>query len=361
MLIGIFGTGRNGSSLITYLLDGLGETYVHPVEEKFLTGFDCVSQNKKISRLINQNCIDYPLNHINKNVDTSLLNFMQPSINMFNKHCEETVGDVSKIQIKNIHSILNKKNYSAKNFVSDYLIEISNKAIPNNNFKNYLFKSIETPYIKDYQLLFPNMKFIHIVRNPYDIFSSQKRSLIENKSLPASYLGSDWLVSMIRYRWDPHMNFIKKIQDNSNHIIIKYEDLTANPENEVTRISKFLNVSPPKRPKAQTIFNDRDKINWGGNPSKKGIKMPNTVVKNLQIKSNYEEILSKREVDLISYALNDSIKFLDYELKSNKSKKQVFLSYLKVDKWEFINCNSPIRLLKGIFGFFLRRIFIFRL
>ena len=56
MLIGVFGTGRNGSSLIGRLLDGLGDTYVHPVEEKFLTGFDDLGKYGRVTRLVEQNC-----------------------------------------------------------------------------------------------------------------------------------------------------------------------------------------------------------------------------------------------------------------------------------------------------------------
>lgn len=34
-LIGIFGTGRNGRTLLTRLLDGIDGVYVHPVESNF--------------------------------------------------------------------------------------------------------------------------------------------------------------------------------------------------------------------------------------------------------------------------------------------------------------------------------------
>lgn len=361
MLIGIFGTGRNGSSLITYLLDGLGETYVHPVEEKFITGFNRVANNKKISRFEDQNCINYPLRFLDKNVSRSKLNFIQSSIDMLNKHCSETISDFSKLHIKNIGDILKEENYSLKSFIESYLKEISDKVVANNNFKNYLFKSIETPYIANYQYFFPDMKCIHIIRNPYDVFSSQKRSLIDNKSLPATYLGYDWLISMIEYRWNPHMEYIDKISNNKNHIIVKYEDLTSRPEFEIQKIAKFLNVTSPKRPTTQTIFNNKDKENWGGNPSKKGIIMPNTVVKDLQVKSSYNEILSAREIDLISLRLKDSIKNFDYELKSQKSKNDILNSYLKIDKSEYIHCNSISRIIKAIFGFFYRRIYLLRL
>ncbi len=37
MLIAIFGTARNGSTLFLRLLDGIAETYVHPVESSFLS------------------------------------------------------------------------------------------------------------------------------------------------------------------------------------------------------------------------------------------------------------------------------------------------------------------------------------
>ena len=64
MLIGLFGTGRNGSSLIGRLLDGLQDTYVHPVEELFLTAFDDLAHRGRLTRMVVQNCTTQPLTHL---------------------------------------------------------------------------------------------------------------------------------------------------------------------------------------------------------------------------------------------------------------------------------------------------------
>ncbi len=49
MLIAIFGTGRNGSTLLERLLDGVPETYVHPADETFLCCFDDPARHGRYS------------------------------------------------------------------------------------------------------------------------------------------------------------------------------------------------------------------------------------------------------------------------------------------------------------------------
>ena len=76
-------------------------------------------------------------------------------------------------------------------FVRRYLNNLARFLRPDITFKHHLFKSIETPYIEEYEQRFPDMRFVHIMRNPVPVCSSQKRSLLENKGYYASYLGYD--------------------------------------------------------------------------------------------------------------------------------------------------------------------------
>ena len=69
MLVGIFGTGRNGSSLLTRLLDGIDNSYIHPIEINFLSAMDDLSAS---SRRVKKNTRHYskikPLSNINKKI-----------------------------------------------------------------------------------------------------------------------------------------------------------------------------------------------------------------------------------------------------------------------------------------------------
>ena len=84
MLIGLFGTGRDGSSLIGRLLDGLQDTtYGHPVEELFLTAFDDLAHHGRLTRLVVQNCTTRPLAHLGGTLSSGLLEcYNYPSLEL---------------------------------------------------------------------------------------------------------------------------------------------------------------------------------------------------------------------------------------------------------------------------------------
>ena len=360
MLIGIFGTGRNGSTLLGRLLDGLEDTYIHPVEEKFLTVFNDLVNFGSVKQSTQQNCTRRKLSNletstislstISKEFNNSLHSLYQD----FVQNCLETKS-VPKILCENI---LNNQLYTAHDFVEEYLQKIGQIVQSSLSFNHCMFKTIETPYISEYVNLFPNMRFIHIVRDPVTTCSSQKRSLMENKRLPASYLGYDWLVCMLNKRWIPHVNLINTFKEDERHIVVRYEDLVVNAEFEIQRISTWLKLNAPPRPKRLTIFNNCDLEQMGGNPSKKGLETPTEVIKDLQKKNDYREILTNREINLIELKVAKYATSLGYFARK-KNRFAIFVHYLLLDKWDFMHCNSITSYLKGVLGVLYRRASIF--
>ena len=357
MLIGIFGTGRNGSSLISHLLDGLGKTYVHPVEERFLTAFNGLAVNKRVGRLVQQNCVSDKLMGSDGFLTAPVLNaYFNQSLSTLYKHCDKVQEHLPAFERVSVKQLLGKQDYLVEDFTEEYLSKLGQLVRPDISFQHHLFKSIETPYINDYAVRFPNMKFIHIVRDPVDVCSSQKRSLLENKKVPASYLGFDWLSCMLHKRWIPHAKYLKGLANDPRHIVVRYEDLTLHPEAEILRIAEHLGVPAPARPGTQTLFHNLDSKGWGGNPSKKGVDMPATVVRNLQADNDYEEILTEREIGVIANKTSAYLDQFGYRPRSDMTMSDVRKAYLKIDKWEFMHCKTPSRLLKGLYGVAYRRI-----
>jgi hypothetical protein len=360
MLIGLFGTGRNGSSLIGRLLDGLQDTFVHPVEEKFLTAFDDLAAHGRVTRMVEQNCTHHPLRHLEQPVAHEMLaGYFGQSLKDINKHCANTIGLPEGVKGLVLDEVVAKRAMTAKEFVPEYLTGIAGRVRPDVQFRHHLFKSIEVPYIGEYQRLFPEMRFVHIMRDPVTVCSSQKRSLLENKGLPASYLGFDWLSCMLDERWVPHARFVAEHRGDPRHIIVRYEDLVVSPEKEIGRIAAGLGLTPPPRPTEQTIFHDLDKTSWGGNPSKKGVETPAHVEADLQSKNSYDEVLTQREIDLIAVKTRDLLRQFDYPCPSSATRMQVAMKYLRVDKWELANCGTPRYLARGLLGLAYRRLKIF--
>lgn len=361
MLIGLFGTGRNGSSLIHRLLDGLQDTYVHPVEEIFLTVFNDLSCNGRVSRHTRQNCTRKPLTYLNKKIGLQLLTtFYSDNLKTLHSEyilkCEKT----KNIPAVTLSELLKKPEYDAAVFISDYLKAIGEHVRPDIKFKHQLFKSIETPYIDDYAGIFPDMRFIHILRHPVSVCSSQKRSLMENKGLPAAYIGYDWLVCMLDKRWIPHAESILAHRNDPRHITVLYEALVKNPVQEIARIANWLGLIPPPRPDKQTLFYNLDFTSFSFNPSKKGIEMPDRVIADLQKKYNYEEILTEREIDLINFKTGTYLSDFGYDRTSVPGRLDLMLNSLPVDKWELLNCKNYVQILKGLFGMFCRRAYVLR-
>lgn len=360
MLIGLFGTGRNGSSLIGRLLDGLEDTYVHPVEEKFLTAFDDLASYARVTRLVEQNCTTRRLTRLDERLSREqLTGYYQLSLDAIVKHCAETVGLPGEVREFSLEKVAPSQAFSVDTFTREYLAGLAALIRPDVDFRHHLFKSIEVPYIAEYERIFPDMKFIHIVRDPVVVCSSQKRSLMENKGLPASYLGFDWLTCMVDKRWVPHARFIAERREDPRHIVVRYEDLVKAPSEEIGRVAAWLGLAPPPRPTDQTVFHDLDKIKWGDNPSKKGVEAPTKVVANLQQKNRYDEILTRREIDLIAVKTRNWLAGLGYESPSDATLAEVVAQYLTLDKWELMHCNTPRYLARGLIGLAYRRVTLF--
>jgi hypothetical protein len=52
----------------------------------------------------------------------------------------------------------------------------SNWIFGEGKYNNYIFKTLEVNYLRDYLKYFPNMKFIHLIRDPYDTYASLVRA-----------------------------------------------------------------------------------------------------------------------------------------------------------------------------------------
>lgn len=359
MLIGLFGTGRNGSSLIGRLLDGLQDTYVHPVEENFLAKFDDLCRYGKVQRLTSQNCVSRPLRHIAGRLSVDMLQ------RAYGESVDElhdtyiTLCDITRQLGKpNLRRLLPEGHYGVEDFVRSYLSTLARYLRPDIEFQHYLFKSIETPYVLEYANRFPEMKFIHIVRDPIAVSSSQKRSLLENKKLPAHYLGYDWLACMLNKRWLPHARFIVEHRDDARHVVVRYEDLVADPKATIDRISALLGLAPPPRPDIQTVFYDQENTDWGFNPSKAGARTPREVVSDLQKKLGYQEVLTQREVDLINYKTSAYQKEFGYTPSTQPSLRRVLRQYAAFDRWEFAHTRGFGGWLRCLVGVAYRRISI---
>ena len=95
---------------------------------------------------------------------------------------------------------------------------------------------------KYFQWLYPNAKFLFIVRNPYEACNSCLNILKENKFALPLIVGSKYISNSKDYsvHWRHCISGFVKHSGKLNSILIKYEDLRAEKLNE--KIEKFLNI-----------------------------------------------------------------------------------------------------------------------
>ena len=115
--------------------------------------------------------------------------------------------------------------------------------------KQLVFKNpVNTARIDFLLSLFPDAKFIHIYRNPYDVFKSTKNMRNKISELVRLHSTFDEQTSdeMIIRHYIALMKcyFEQKKLIRKDHLAeVKYEDLTAQPEKEIERIYKELSIT----------------------------------------------------------------------------------------------------------------------
>ena len=86
--------------------------------------------------------------------------------------------------------------------------------------------------------MYPTAKFVHIYRNPLNVVSSLKEGRVMAKHEVKGAINY-WLEAMIM------INEYKKMPGGAERFLeVKYEDLVANPEPEVSKIFQFVTEDP---------------------------------------------------------------------------------------------------------------------
>lgn len=136
--------------------------------------------------------------------------------------------------------------------------ELVHKACINTGGDMAILKNpLNTGRIPELLELFPNARFIHIVRNPVFVYCSTKKFFLETiKALSFQKFTAGEISDMIFWLYENLMNDYLKDKDlipEQNFYEIKYEKLIANPLNEVGKIYDQLNLNGNEQDKADII------------------------------------------------------------------------------------------------------------
>ncbi|MCE7748788.1 MAG: sulfotransferase [Candidatus Heimdallarchaeota archaeon] len=121
------------------------------------------------------------------------------------------------------------------------------KLIVKKKFKRLVLKSpVDTARVRFLMEMYPDAKYIHIARNPYEVYYSTKRmheKLISIFQLQKGYQNLDeFVLETYEGMYTKFYNEVDLIP-KENFIEIRYEELIANPIDEMARIYDTLSLS----------------------------------------------------------------------------------------------------------------------
>jgi hypothetical protein len=356
-LVGIFAAGRNGSTLLMRLLDGSPGLWVHPVEISYLSVFSDLARYGRIRPATAQNATRAKPLELSASVPAEKL------IAAMRHHDEElrrsylpNLVDTFAPRSDPLAELRRDPAYRASTFLPRF-IDAMRRAFGNGGAAARrwdVFKSIETPYLDEYAHVFPDMRFVHIVREPIENYASLKRTNMVSKGWPFWRHGGDELRMFLETRWIPHARTILRARESGDarHFLIRYEELTADPVDAIARLAAWLGVPPPADPTQQTVLGGREMTVLPANPSKPGVATPQRVVRNVGEAFGYEDVVTARERDLIVQRTYPWARRLGYVAsgspRSGPERLRLLARWALPDRWELRNARDPLRLARAL-------------
>lgn len=292
----IIGVGRSGTSLLQSML-GMHPKVCAPLESRFV-----IHLHHKYSK-------------VRKWDDTLIVNFIDEIFREFfiknfwfiNK--DILIEKIKRISKEDISFLLLCKMVYIEYYVS--------------NRENQTIKLIvdkNPPYIQfvdELLVLFPNAKFIHIIRDYRDNVMSRKK-LFFSKNV--NLLAEEWLIE------NKNMDRLKRIQPERFHTI-RYEDLVKNPEHELVKITNFIGISFDKSMLNHQKYAHKIKTL---NPNEfdyfhKELLKPI----NLDNLSKWKGFFAPKELNFLYYSLGEYARKYDYQQVDYPIVKKVFFQKLK--------------------------------
>ncbi len=358
-LVGLFGTGRSGTTLLTRLLDGMRGAYVHPLEVTFLSAIDELAVSRWVRRSTQANVTVRPLHRLSRPVPAGrLLSFYEHQTkeieagHLANVDAKPALGPVPRTVLEQ------RENYTAADFVPAFLSAMAGWLSPSRPADMHIFKTIEAPFVEDYGRLFPEMRLVHLVRHPLTFWASAKRTLLR-KDCPAWYFASDNLRAMIEYRWVAHAKAALRHAEDPRHRILRFETLVADPVGEVGSLCAWLGAAPPPDPARQTTLGGLDFTEMPGNPSEAGVATPRDVRDTTTDPLSRSEVVTERERDFILARTEPYRAALGYPPETPaRDRDDIRCAWRRPDAFETAGAGSPVGMIRAAHSMIVRRRYI---
>lgn len=179
---------------------------------------------------------------------------------------ESSINPKNKLDVYlNIDKLNRKFEYLIKELISGPAKEKEAKVISEKSPHN-------VNVFKDLSIIFPDAKFIFVIRDPRGIYASSKqikeRAKNDSSIKPPDYaINLNKSVKYIEDTWSIGFDFV--VKNPSKSIIVYYEDLVLNPELITKEICEFIELDWDSgmlnhSKNMDKIIGDNEKSIWGG-------------------------------------------------------------------------------------------------
>lgn len=158
---------------------------------------------------------------------------------------------------------------------------------------------MNTRYLNEIYSCFPNANYVFLVRDGRDVTAAYKKGKAEtfNRLVQPDHASDLWINSIKKYNW---------LKKKTSVLLVKYEDLVSNPEVELKKIMHYLG-----REFNAEMLNFQNKL-----PDIKEYKEPHHHNLHRPIKTTsvgqWKELLNESEKELMSFKLTSYLKQFNY-------------------------------------------------
>lgn len=305
-LVLLSSTGRDGGTLLLRLLDGSPELWVHPIDVVYLTAWDDLATLGTISSPTMMHARTGRLDSLERRLPRSML------LGTFGRHWHDIDEEYVPLLERPLDGVPNPEgllphdaDYGVREFLPAFL-DATRRAYDGRSAPTTktVFKMVETPYIDEYLRLFPDMRCIHLVRDPVTNWASLKRSWSYHQARSFYHGGYDILRTFLDARWLPHAEAAVRLTETGpgRHRIVRYEDLTHDAAGTVGGLCAWLGAPPPDDCERLTSLGGRAMTAMPPDPrpSHAGIATPGRVVSDMASRFEYDDVVTPRERELLA-------------------------------------------------------------
>ena len=296
----VFVHRRSGTTLLINLLDSVNEAIVYPDDSGFFYMYYPLCETMddtnedKIYRLVNKVAIE--------NLG-SLIDKQKCTINEKEKLYKQQKKFIDKL--KNF----NKKQFTTRDILKYFIKSFGEVFLDGIKPKFWVEKTTSSEiYAIEMKKWFPDAKFIHVIRDPRDIWSSLMSGW-DRRYSKYNTSKNNLMHSMIERGV---LGFQMAIDNQitigkSNYHVVRYEDLVDNPDNTMKNIANFMDIDFSKNLLTPSTFG----INWRGN-NFSGDKF-NGISNNNSEK--WKSRISEKDAMLIEYYFSSLMEEFGYKLQ----------------------------------------------